>query len=138
MYSFEQRKLVVIRLLERVALGLEPRPEDKPGEPTRFIRPIEVDACCPKPEVGEPSRSEVRNAAVRDSNDQDHAAGRPFLSAVIVDDDFKPRTSFFAEIKRLRGTSVTRDERQAVHRDEYLAAIDYPWDTVKRLMLGGP
>lgn len=144
MDSFEDRKLAVIRVLERVASGGYGFTQDRRenGKKTGakwhaqpFISPNSIDEQLPPVASEERSAAEVRNAAMADSDDQDQAAGRPLLTSVVIDGVamMPTRKSYFSAIeKRDKVTLKTDEDKWVAFKREHERAMAYPWATVDR------
>lgn len=104
MKTFADRKAEVIRFLEYVATG-----QMEGGR--RFTTYSEINQHLGDKEFKERAVTDVRTAALKESNELDAKAGRPFLSAVVLDSvHLLPRKEFFADLKRLKGVSVATEE----------------------------
>jgi hypothetical protein len=88
------------------------------------------------PKAGKPNYpdiDEIRDEALREFNEDDAKAGRPFVTAVLLEattkDKMLPRPAFFEALARLKGIEVTKDNAKEVHLREFEAAKLYPWES---------
>lgn len=136
METFEERKLEAIRLLEAVVRGEYGRIHHPTGEwvEHQFISPNSIDLELPPAPRGQPTNTEVRNAAIADSDAQDVAAGRPLLTSVVVDPvTMLPRKGFFRVLcERDAVEAKTEEDKARLHTQEYHRALAFPWETVDR------
>ncbi|RYG56186.1 MAG: hypothetical protein EON56_04540 [Alphaproteobacteria bacterium] len=73
----------------------------------------------------------VRNEVLANRNEQDHAAGRPWLTSIVCTAGDTPALSYFRDLERLRGVRLrSKDERAAYHHEELLRVLAYPWDAL--------
>ena len=69
----------------------------------------------------------VRNDVLAERNDEDHAAGRPWLTSIVCAPGDMPMLSYFRDLERLRGARLrSKDERAAYHHEELLRVFAYP------------
>jgi hypothetical protein len=77
-----------------------------------------------------PDIDSVRDEALQEFNQDDAKAGRPLVTAVLLDakqEEMLPRKHFFEALERLKGIEVTNANAKALHLQELLAARQYPW-----------
>lgn len=73
----------------------------------------------------------VRNEVLAERNEDDHAAGRPWLTSIVCTPGDTPMLSYFRDLERLRGVRLrSKDERAAYHHEELLRVFAYSWDAL--------
>ncbi len=127
MATFAEGKSKVISFLEDVACRT-----DKDAQ--QFTTYSAINQMLGPKKFEERAVTDVRAAALSESNELDASAGRPFLSAVVLDDmSLLPRKEFFADLKRLKQISTkTEEEKIAVHRHELKQTLAFPWRSIER------
>lgn len=71
----------------------------------------------------------IRNEVLAERNEQDHAAGRPWLTSIVCSPGGTPTLSYFRDLERLRGVRLqSKDECADYHHAELMRVLAYPWD----------